>query len=245
MNKQTFITFMLIIAGAVIVYTAYIMTNELKKAAPKGEWIEKTINKESMENDADCGIVSVKMILGFYDMDISYEEIKTEINATTDGTRWKDIKTYLNTLDNVDAREFYGNIGKAKEYTEKGYPLFICWDVDKNPEWSHYSILISINKNSVWMLDPEEKKSLSEYSLDYFLPCWEKENYWFCILEVNDEKNRNKNPDKYGEITVNSEVNEIPVMQDSVDEYLSRADTNEIDWMMEGTPIKEAASLNK
>ena len=84
--------------------------------------------------------------------------------------------------------EFKENIEKAKEYLEDGYPLFICWDVDSNPEWSHYSILIAINNNSVWMLDPEEKKSLSEYSLDYFLPCWKTENYWFCILEVPDKK---------------------------------------------------------
>jgi hypothetical protein len=38
------------------------------------------------------------------------------------------------------------------------------------------------------MLDPEEKKSLTEYSLNYFLPCWKNQNYWFCVLEETDKK---------------------------------------------------------
>jgi ABC-type bacteriocin/lantibiotic exporter with double-glycine peptidase domain len=152
------------------------------------KWIEKTINKELMKTDSDCGIASVKMLLGFYGIDISYEELGSEINTTVDGTNWEDIKKYLGTLDNVKSLEFEYNLDKAKEYSEKGIPLLINWNVDEEDVNSHYSILIAIDKNSVWMLDPEEKKSLSEYSLDYFLPCWESENYWFCVLEERDKK---------------------------------------------------------
>jgi len=167
-----------------------LITNPIERQDKKGneEWIVKTINKEVMITDADCGVVSVKMLLDFYGMDVSYEEIKKKTNSTVNGTDWEDIKKYLKTIDNVEFYEFEGNIDKAKEYLGKGYPLFICWDVDEEQKYSHYSILIAIDKNSVWMLDPKENKSLSEYSLDYFLPCWKEEDYWFCILNKKDNK---------------------------------------------------------
>ena len=142
-----------------------------------------------MQTDADCGIVSVKMLLNYYGMNVSYGELKRELYSTTEGTSWKNIKKYFKTLENLETIEFKENIDKAEEYLDKGYPLFICWDVDGNPEWSHYSILIAIDKYSVWMLDPAEKKSLSQYSLDYFLPCWANEEYWFCVLDAADKKN--------------------------------------------------------
>jgi ABC-type bacteriocin/lantibiotic exporter with double-glycine peptidase domain len=188
-NKRTIIIGVSILTILVIAVIANTIRNGQNEITGKGKFIEKTINKELMKTDADCGIVSVKMLLSFYDIDVSYAELKEKLNSTTDGTAWKDIGKYLKTLDDVEMVEFKENIDKAKEYTENGYPLFICWDVDCNPEWSHYSILISIDKNSIWMLDPEEKESLSEYSLDYFLPCWKNEDYWFCILEEKDNKN--------------------------------------------------------
>ena len=55
----------------------------------------KTINKEAMKTDADCGIVSVKMLLDFYGMDVSYGELEKKINSTVEGTDWKDIKSIL------------------------------------------------------------------------------------------------------------------------------------------------------
>lgn len=167
----------------------------------KEKWIEKTINKELMKTNSDCGIAAVKMLLGFYGIDVSYEELGREINTTVDGTNWEDIKKYLETLDNVNSLEFEYNLEKAKEYSEKGIPLLINWNVDEEEVNSHYSILIAIDKNSVWMLDPEEKKSLSEYSLDYFLPCWKSENYWFCVLEEQD-KNITKQERKTDEKTI-------------------------------------------
>ena len=171
MKKRTII--ILISAFIVLGFTvaSYAVLNGQKDAGRKEDFVEKTINKESMKTDADCGIVSVKMLLDFYDIDVSYDELKKKLGTTAEGTKWKNIRNYLNTIDSVEMIEFKDNMNKAEEYSQNGYPLFICWDVDGNPEWSHYSILIAIDKNSVWMLDPEEKKSLSQYSLDYFLPC--------------------------------------------------------------------------
>ena len=154
----------------------------------KDVWIKKSIDKELMKTNEDCGIATVKMLLDFYDKDVSYDQLKTNINTTTEGTDWEDIKNYIQTFDYMKVLEFEDNLDIAKEYLEKGYPLFICWNVNQKEEDSHYSILIAIDKYSVWMLDPEEKKSLTEYSLNYFLPCWENQNYWFCILEKTDKK---------------------------------------------------------
>jgi|WetSurMetagenome_2_1015567.scaffolds.fasta_scaffold54252_3 ABC-type bacteriocin/lantibiotic exporter with double-glycine peptidase domain len=190
MKKRTIIIIIFIFIILVVTAMEYAIWKGQKDTYTnrKGEWIKKTINKELMKTESDCGIASVKMLLDFYDMDVSYEELEKEINTTIEGTEWEDIKKYFKTLDNVEIFEYEENIDKAKEYLEKGYPLFICWDVDEKKDYSHYSILIAIDKNFVWMLDPEERKSLSEYSLDYFLPCWKKEDYWFCILEEKDKK---------------------------------------------------------
>jgi len=187
MKKRTIIILASVFVFLSITIPVLIVRNEQKDWNSKRDWIEKTINKESMQTEADCGIVSVKMLLGFYDIDISYVDLKKDLNSTIEGTDWKNIKKYFNTLSTVKSTDYKDDLGKAKEYLKNGYPLFICWDVDGDPEWSHYSILISIDEKSVWMLDPAERKSLTQYSLDYFLPCWKNEKYWFCVLEESDD----------------------------------------------------------
>ena len=229
MKKHAFLIVISIFIILIVTISAYTILNCQKNNNTKEEWIEKTINKEQMTTDADCGIVTIKMLLDYYDLNVSYAELKKKTNSTTEGTNWNDIKNYLMTLDNVELIEFKDNIDKAKEYLEKGYPLFICWDVDANPEWSHYSLLISIDKNSVWMLDPEENKSLSEYNLDYFLPCWKNENYWFCILEDKDKINEKQEQKTDEKTTVKPEDPEIQVKPDSLTDILSTLDTNETD----------------
>ena len=221
-----------------IVTVSVIVIWKGQKDTRKVAWIEKTINKEQMETDSDCGVVSVKMLLDFYDIDVSYEDIKSKTNSTIEGTNWRNIKGYLKTIDNVEMIEFKENTDKAEEYLDKGYPLFICWDVDSNPEWSHYSILISINNSSVWMLDPEEKKSLSEYSLDYFLPCWKNENYWFCILEVTGKKTAIHELIASERTTVKSYDPGKQETSYSIAKSFNLSDTNEIKLQFTGMPIK-------
>ena len=188
MKKRKLIIIISIIVFLAATVTLFAIRKSNTETNIAGVWIKKTINKELMKTNDDCGIATVKMLLDFYDKDVSYEELKTNINTTIEGTDWEDIKNYIQTLDYVKAIEFEDNLDKAKEYLEKGYPLFICWNVNQKEEDSHYSILIAIDKYSVWMLDPEEKKSLTEYSLNYFLPCWKNQNYWFCVLEETDKK---------------------------------------------------------
>jgi ABC-type bacteriocin/lantibiotic exporter with double-glycine peptidase domain len=188
MKKHKIIISISIVVFLAATVTLYAVLKSRTEINIRDVWIKKTINKELMKTTADCGIVTVKMLLDFYGMDVSYEELTKQINTTIDGTDWEDIKKYIETLDYVKIVEFEENLDKAKEYLEKGYPLFICWNVNQKEDYSHYSILIAIDKYSVWMLDPEEKKSLTEYSLNYFLPCWKNENYWFCVLEETDKK---------------------------------------------------------
>lgn len=228
MKKRTFIIVISAFAVLILFVTSYAIFIPRNAAHKNEKRTEKTINKELMKTDADCGIVSVKMLLDFYEIDVTYAELEKSLYTSSDGTAWKNIKNYLNTLDNVSVLEFRENTEIAKEYLENGYPLFICWDVDKNPEWSHYSILISINKYSVWMLDPEEKKALSEYTLEYFLPCWKNENYWFCVLEATNkisEDNAQISFDK----NVNPEIQNKHVIPDTLTEYISLLDTNNTD----------------
>jgi len=229
MKKRTVIILISVFIILVVTVTAYTIWKGKNETVRNEHWIEKTINKEQMKTDADCGIVSVKMLLDFYDIDVSYAELKENLNSTAEGTGWKNIKKYFNTLDNVETIEFQENIDKAKEYLEEGYPLFICWNVDEEKDYSHYSVLIAIDKYSVWMLDPEQKKSLSEYSLDYFLPCWKSADYWFCILEDKYKKNERLEQKADEETTIKSDDPKILVSPDSLTEFLSALDTNETD----------------
>jgi len=188
MKKRKLIIIISIIVFLAATVTLFAIRKSNTETNIAGVWIKKTINKELMKTNDDCGIATVKMLLDFYDKDVSYDQLKTNINTTTEGTDWEDIKNYIQTFDYMKVLEFEDNLDIAKEYLEKGYPLFICWNVNQKEEDSHYSILIAIDKYSVWMLDPEEKKSLTEYSLNYFLPCWKNQNYWFCVLEETDKK---------------------------------------------------------
>ena len=224
MKKRTIIiviTFFIILAVTV---TAYSIRKDKYDIENDGHWIEKTINKEIMKTDADCGIASVKMLLGFYGIDVTYKELGHKINTTAEGTDWKDIKNYFKTLDKVDLIEFKENLDKAGEYLEKGYPLFICWNVDEEKEYSHYSILIAIDKYSVWMLDPAERKTLSEYSLDYFLPCWKSADNWFCVLEEKENKTERQEQAENEDTILKSNDAEIQIASDTLDEILSSDD---------------------
>jgi|GEM_PF-5395483 ABC-type bacteriocin/lantibiotic exporter with double-glycine peptidase domain len=229
MKKRLVIILISVFIILVVTVTAYTIWKGKNETVGNKQWIEKTINKEIMKTDADCGIASVKMLLGFYGIDVTYKELGHKINTTTEGTDWKDIKNYFKTLDKVDLIEFKENLDKAGEYLEKGYPLFICWNVDEEKEYSHYSILIAIDKYSVWMLDPAERKTLSEYSLDYFLPCWKSADYWFCILEDKDKINEKQEQKTDEKTTVKPEDPEIQVKPDSLTDILSTLDTNETD----------------
>jgi ABC-type bacteriocin/lantibiotic exporter with double-glycine peptidase domain len=107
--------------------------------------------------------------------------------------------------------------------------LLINWNVDEDEDYSHYSILISIDKNSVWMLDPAEKKSLSEYSSDYFLPCWKSADYWFCVIEEKDKENRNPEQIADEETNVKS-IDEVNwEISDTLEETFSLLDTTGTD----------------
>lgn len=192
MRKRTFVVIIISIFIFVVVAFASqkIMKNKVDNIDKK-EWVQRTLNKEHMRVDGDCGVASVKMMLGFYGYDISYDFLRKQLNTTIDGTEWENIQSYFQSFNNLKPLEYENNIEKAKDYLNEGYPLLICWNVDEEEDYSHYSVLIAIDKNSVWMLDPIEKKSLSQYSLEYFLPCWQVEDYWFCALVEKDKINGN------------------------------------------------------
>jgi ABC-type bacteriocin/lantibiotic exporter with double-glycine peptidase domain len=223
MKKRTVISALSVFVILVLSISVFSIFKSKETVKSKNVWVEKTINKEPMQTDADCGIVTVKMLLDFYGRDVSYADLKVDLNSTDEGTDWMNIKKYFSSLDNLTSLDFEKNIEKAKDYLEKGYPLFICWDVDGDPEWSHYSILIAIDESSVWMLDPLEKKSLSQYSLDYFLPCWEKEEYWFCILEESD-KSIAKQKQLYKNTALISD-DSLEQTSDSSEEFISMVNT--------------------
>ena len=80
MKKRTIIFVIIVFVILAATAASYAIRKAQKDTNTKGDWVEKTINKESMKTDADCGIVSVKMLLDFYGMDVSYEELKKELN---------------------------------------------------------------------------------------------------------------------------------------------------------------------
>ena len=243
MKKRTIAIIISVFVLLAVTVTYSAIRKGQEKTVQTENWIEKTIDKELMKTQADCGIASVKMLLDFYGKDVTYEELKQNINTTAEGTDWEDMKKYIQTIDNLEILEFEKNTGKAKEYLEKGYPLLICWNVDEEEEDSHYSILIAIGSNSVWMMDPSEKKSLSEYSLDYFLPCWKNADYWFCVLE---EKNKKINDERITEIKTNDNSYNLNNQQgpDLISELISIFDVNEFEWHLAGIPLNDNNTIH-
>ena len=102
MKKRPIIIIVSVFIVIVLAATTYEIWYGRKDTERKDVWVEKTINKEIMKTDADCGIVSVKMLLDFYDINVSYAELEKNLKTTSEGTKWKDIKNYLNTIDKVE-----------------------------------------------------------------------------------------------------------------------------------------------
>jgi len=59
MKKRTIIFVIIVFVILAATAASYAIRKAQKDTNTKGDWVEKTINKEAMKTDADCGIVSV------------------------------------------------------------------------------------------------------------------------------------------------------------------------------------------
>lgn len=142
--------------------------------------------------DYDCGPSSIAMLLELYDLNYSEEKLIGLLKTTKEGTDWGSMEDFLLKLNKFELRQRYDNSEAAATYLNKGFPLLICWDVDCKPEWSHYSVLLSLDKPEVKMLNPEDNKTVTSYKYEYFMKCWKMEKCWFAVL-IPDEHILNKN----------------------------------------------------
>lgn len=149
--------------------------------------MSRELNNITQQYNYDCGPSAVSILLSFYDIELSSEELSEALGTTELGTNWEDIKAFLASLD-FNVVEFENNLNNAKKYLEAGYPLLVCWDVDEIAQYSHYSVVIDIMKNFVIVMDPEDSQSVTEYDYNYFWRCWRMEKFWFAVLVPKNDK---------------------------------------------------------
>lgn len=142
----------------------------------------KELHKKDQQYDYDCGPNALSILLSFYDVEVSVEELSETLPTTRDGTDWMALINYLNTLEDFRVFEFQNNLDAAKKYLDRGYPLLVCWDVDEVAQWSHYSVVVDIMKNFILVMDPEDSKTVTEYDYNYFWRCWRMEKFLFAVL---------------------------------------------------------------
>lgn len=140
----------------------------------------------------DCGPAAVSMLLDLYDINYTEERLIKLLKTTEEGTNWESMEDFLLNLDKFELRQRFNNPDSADVYLKQGFPLLICWDVECNPKYSHYSVLLALDKPKIKMLDPEDTKKVTEYKYDYFLKCWKMEHCWFAVL-IPDKSILNKN----------------------------------------------------
>ena len=97
MKKRKLIIVISILAFLAATVTLFAMWKGETEINIKDVWIKKSIDKELMKTNDDCGIATVKMLLDFYGQDVPYEELIKQIHTSSEGTDWEDIKNYLNT----------------------------------------------------------------------------------------------------------------------------------------------------
>lgn len=132
--------------------------------------------KNFLQTPGRCGSFSLKSIFDYYGFKISEKKI-SEISKTT-----RDHGTAPSNL--VKTAKYFGfeaeykeksSISEVKKLTDSGIPVIISWFSGHE---SHYSIAIGVDKEYIYMADPEYKER-KKIPLEAF------ERIWF---DYNDKK---------------------------------------------------------
>jgi ABC-type bacteriocin/lantibiotic exporter with double-glycine peptidase domain len=137
------------------------------------------------QNDYECAVPSGRMLLSLYGINMTKKKIKMGMGTTRKGTDSSQVVEFFRSLGTFDVLEYENNMQKAREYLANNVPLYICYDMFGNPEYSHYAVVTKIERGKIKLLNPYSNKKeevIEEYDFKWFKYWWERTNFWFLVL---------------------------------------------------------------
>jgi ABC-type bacteriocin/lantibiotic exporter with double-glycine peptidase domain len=130
------------------------------------------------QNRMECGPVALRMVLEYYDQELSTWAIKEEVwTDDSVGTRPEDLAAYPKTLG-LKARAVSGDIDALARSIADGCPVIVRqWKTDQAKQEgtvSHYRVVIGYDydQQMIYMRDPS-KSGLSMASFQTFNELWD------------------------------------------------------------------------
>jgi len=112
-----------------------------------------------------CGPACARMVLNYYGIKKSEEELAQAIGATReDGCNPWEI---ADGMEKIGLKSYYkknSNLDEIKELLKKDIPVIIDW----NPSgYGHYSVVVGIEKGSIYLADPKKDDIVSMSEKDF------------------------------------------------------------------------------
>ena len=128
-----------------------------------------------------CGPASLAGVLSYWGVDISPEEIATEIySKSARGTLDVDMILYAERKG-LRALHYEGSLEDIRSHIDSGYPLIVLvddgfWVYEQN----HFMVVVGYDENGV--IANSGKDRLKSIPLNGFLKSWEKTEFWTLLV---------------------------------------------------------------
>lgn len=134
------------------------------------------------QRDYQCGPSSLAGVLNYYGLNVSPEEIASEIySSSARGTLDLDLLFYAQKKG-LSAKKYRGSIDDLKEKIKDGYPVIVLVDYGYGPlQANHFMVILGFNKAGIFANSGKEEKKFIPYG--DFLKIWERTGYWTLLIK--------------------------------------------------------------
>jgi len=140
------------------------------------------------EKEYTCGPACARMFLGYFGINAGEDELCRILGTTpAQGTEQNAFKKIANHYNLSFIAKKDASVEELPELQKKGYVVTLCYFYPKE-KVSHYSVLKSVDSNSITLLDPYNGPGYT-YSTDDFKKLWKivekkgREPCWFFALK--------------------------------------------------------------
>lgn len=126
-----------------------------------------------------CGPATLKIILSYYQIDKSEEELARMCNVSEDlGTDDKSLKKAAEELGFKVELKNFSTFDDIKNWLEKDVPVIVDWFTRGRSDYSdsevadgHYSVVMGLDDENIYLQDPEIGK-MRTINKDDFIKVW-------------------------------------------------------------------------
>jgi ABC-type bacteriocin/lantibiotic exporter with double-glycine peptidase domain len=134
------------------------------------------------QEDYQCGPASLAIVLNFWGIDVSPDDIAREIfSRTARGTLNIDMVLYANKMG-LDTAQYRGNKEDLKKNIDSGFPVIVLVDYGFSLyEANHFMVIVGYNDQGVLVDSGRKKNSFILWS--GFLKAWGRGGFWTLLIK--------------------------------------------------------------